>query len=61
VKGMNDERFVLEEDLDPIKLEKELKRIFDQGIKSISVALMHSYSYGEHELKIKEIAEKVGI
>jgi 5-oxoprolinase (ATP-hydrolysing) len=30
------------------------------GISSLAVALMHSYTFDEHELKVAEIAKSVG-
>ncbi|RXG71494.1 5-oxoprolinase [Armadillidium vulgare] len=39
---------------------QKLKTTYEKGITSLSVLLIHSYMYPEHELIVKKIAEKVG-
>lgn len=46
--------------LDEEEIEQSLKKLFKDGIQALSVVLMHSPSYPQHELAIKRIAEKVG-
>ncbi|KAG9901726.1 putative 5-oxoprolinase, partial [Aureobasidium melanogenum] len=46
--------------LDIDEVEKSLKRIKFAGISSLAVCLMHSYIFPDHELKIREIAERLG-
>lgn len=46
--------------LDPTEIESTLTKVRSQGIKSLAVCLMHSYVFPDHELKIKEIAERLG-
>ena len=41
-------------------VRKDLQALWDSGIRSLAIALMHSYSYPEHEIKIAEIAEEMG-
>ncbi|KAK8216349.1 hydantoinase [Phyllosticta capitalensis] len=41
-------------------IEKELQALWDQGYRSIAVALMHSFTFPEHELAVGEVAEKMG-
>lgn len=42
-------------------METELLRLKEkEGFDSVAVVLMHSYACPEHELKIGEIAKKVG-
>ena len=38
----------------------ELQRILDQGIKSLAISLLHSTINPEHELKLYDIAKKMG-
>lgn len=42
------------------KLIRDLQQIKNQGINSLAVALMHSYAYKDHELKIRDIARTLG-
>ena len=46
--------------VDEFQVKQDLQAIFDQGISSCAVVLMHSYRYPEHELQIGKIAREVG-
>lgn len=46
--------------LDQQKITQDLQQAYDQGIRSVAIALMHSYRYPDHELIIAEIAQKIG-
>ncbi|AIE73503.1 MULTISPECIES: hydantoinase B/oxoprolinase family protein [unclassified Synechocystis] len=46
--------------LDREKINHDLQQAYDQGIRSVAIALMHSYRYPDHELIVAEIAEKIG-
>lgn len=46
--------------LDIDEVEKSLKGIKSAGISSLAICLMHSYIFPDHELKIREIAERLG-
>ncbi len=46
--------------LDEDAAETGLQKSFDHGIRSVAIALMHGYRYPEHELKLGEIAQKIG-
>ena len=51
------------EEIVPLDIEhsrEELQRIYDTGIRSVAIVLMHAYRYPEHELQLKGIAEKIG-
>jgi len=37
-----------------------LQKSFNRGIRSVAIALMHGYRYPEHELRLNEIAKKIG-
>ncbi|CAH01897.1 5-oxoprolinase [Kluyveromyces lactis] len=41
-------------------IEATLRLVYDSGIKSIAVALLHAYTYPDHELLIGKIAHKIG-
>ena len=45
---------------DPGKVKAGLESVFSRGISSICVALMHSYSFPEHEKTIAQIAQEIG-
>ncbi|KAJ2977933.1 hypothetical protein NUW58_g7658 [Xylaria curta] len=42
------------------KMREQLKSIFDKGIRSIAVCLMHGYTFPDHEALVGEIAKEVG-
>ena len=46
--------------LDEEIAEFELKRIKDQGIKSVAISLLHSTKNPDHELRVGKIAKKLG-
>lgn len=59
--GANQDRYLVDRELDLAAVEKELTRLKqDEGFDSIAVVLMHSYACPENELKVGEIAKKLG-
>jgi 5-oxoprolinase (ATP-hydrolysing) len=61
VVGINQERYVVDQLLDLAHVETELNKLHkDLKFDSLAVVLMHSYACPESELKIGEIARKVG-
>ena len=46
--------------LDETHIEGELQKAFDEGFRSVAVALIHSYCFPEHEKRIGEIAKAIG-
>ena len=46
--------------LDSVDAEQKLRRLFDRGIRSIAICLLHAYCNPAHELALKEIAENIG-
>lgn len=60
VEGVTGERFRVVKELDMEQMQTELERLKDQGYQSLSVALVHSFAYPEHERRIGELAEKMG-
>ncbi|KAI1107148.1 Hydantoinase B/oxoprolinase-domain-containing protein [Jackrogersella minutella] len=41
-------------------IRAQLKSIFDKGIKSIAVCLMHGYTFPDHEALVGKIAKEIG-
>lgn len=51
------------EELQPVdrdKVRQDLQAVFDRGIRSCAIVLMHSYRYPHHELEVAAIAEEIG-
>ncbi|RWS24841.1 5-oxoprolinase-like protein [Leptotrombidium deliense] len=59
-KCVTGEDIIVLKKLDEQKLISDLSRILQQGITCISVCLVHSYLYPDHEKRIKEIALSLG-
>jgi 5-oxoprolinase (ATP-hydrolysing) len=60
VKGLSGETVRILKKPNEQDIESSLKLIYASGIRSIGVALLHSYTYPEHELLIGKIAQKIG-
>ena len=60
ILGISQERLYVEKSIDETEVEDILRNILAKGIKSLAVVLMHSYTYREHELIVKRIAEQLG-
>lgn len=45
---------------DKQKLKKDLQAIYDQGITSIAVILIHSFTFPDHELEVEKVAKEIG-
>ncbi|KAI9370457.1 Hydantoinase B/oxoprolinase-domain-containing protein [Aspergillus egyptiacus] len=60
VEGVTGESFRVVKELDLEKVRPELQRLKEKGYQSLSVALVHSYAYPEHERLIGEMAEGMG-
>ncbi|KAF7556528.1 hypothetical protein G7Z17_g1318 [Cylindrodendrum hubeiense] len=49
--------------LQPLDIEGArvgLQTIFDKGVRSLAVTLLHSYTFPDHELQLSKIAEEIG-
>lgn len=46
--------------LDPDRIRQDLQLVFDAGIRSVAVVLMHAWLNPEHELRIRRIAAAIG-
>ncbi|XP_057652765.1 5-oxoprolinase isoform X1 [Diorhabda carinulata] len=60
VKGKTGEPFYVTKEIDRDEVKSSLMKLKENGIESISVALLHSYTFYDHELEIGEIANELG-
>lgn len=60
VIGESNDIFQVLKPLDKVSAKAELEKLKSQGILSIAIALIHGYSYQEHEKQLKQIAKEVG-
>lgn len=49
-----------EEPIDIIQIRKSLLSIFQKGIRSVAIVLMHGYKYPLHEMSVATIAKDIG-
>lgn len=60
VEGVTGDKFRVVQELDLEVVRGELQRLKAEGYESLSVALVHSYAYPNHERQIGELAESMG-
>ncbi|KAJ3327850.1 hypothetical protein HDU76_011010 [Blyttiomyces sp. JEL0837] len=60
VEGLTGEWVKILKEPDVVQIEKDLKSVYDRGIRSVAICLMHSYTYSHHEHQISQIAKKLG-
>lgn len=60
VTGISGDKLELWKCIDKSKVYEDLKKVFDKGIRSLAVALVHSYTFSEHELVVEQIARQIG-
>lgn len=60
VRGLSSEAVRILRRPEESKIREQLQGLFDRGIKSISVCLMHSYTFPDHEAIVGRIARKIG-
>lgn len=46
--------------LDAQEARNGLQALYDKGVRSIAVTLLHSYTFPDHELQLSQIAEEIG-
>ncbi|MBV5318781.1 MAG: hydantoinase B/oxoprolinase family protein [Desulfobulbaceae bacterium] len=46
--------------LNASQAERDLKRAYDRGLRSVAIVLMHGYKYHQHEQRLAEIADTIG-
>lgn len=60
VKGMSGEAVRILQRLDEERIKKQLQEVYDSGLKSVAVCLLHGYTYPNHERAIGQIAKDIG-
>ena len=60
VKGQSGEIVRILKRPDDSKIREQLQALYNEGIQSIAVCLMHSYTFSEHEALIGKIAKEIG-
>jgi 5-oxoprolinase (ATP-hydrolysing) len=60
VKGLSGEAVRILKRPDAGRIREQLKEVYDSGVKSIAVCLMHGYTYPDHEALVGKIAKEVG-
>ncbi|KAI0144027.1 Hydantoinase B/oxoprolinase-domain-containing protein [Hypoxylon sp. NC0597] len=60
VMGLSGEAVRILQRPEESKIREHLKSIYDKGIKSIAVCLMHGYTFPDHEALVGKIAKEVG-
>jgi 5-oxoprolinase (ATP-hydrolysing) len=58
--GKSHEELVVEKAIDVEEVTAKLRLILDLGIKSLAVVFLHSYTFPDHEIVVKDIALKLG-
>lgn len=60
VEGITGEKYYVVQELDTEQLTVDLKALKDRGYGSVAIALVNSFACPDHEIKIGEIASKLG-
>lgn len=60
VEGLSGEAIRILKKPDYEIVRKDLQALWNEGYRSLAIALMHSYAYSEHELAIADIARGMG-
>eukprot|EP00095_Tigriopus_kingsejongensis_P002903 maker-scaffold336_size202805-snap-gene-0.21 protein:Tk02903 transcript:maker-scaffold336_size202805-snap-gene-0.21-mRNA-1 annotation:"5-oxoprolinase" len=59
-QSLTQENVFIAKPLNEAKLEKDLQAVHDRGIRSLSVVLMHSYQFNDHEQRVAKVARRMG-
>ncbi|KAI8816179.1 Hydantoinase B/oxoprolinase-domain-containing protein [Fimicolochytrium jonesii] len=60
VTGVTGEKVEILEPLNIGQVEKDLRAVYDSGIRSIAISLLHSYTFPDHEKRVAAIAKQIG-
>lgn len=60
ITGVSHEQLYVEVALLETQAEERLQHIYDQGIRSVAIVLLHSYTFTGHEQAVKAIAARLG-
>jgi 5-oxoprolinase (ATP-hydrolysing) len=58
--GITGDELEIWQTIDSEKLRQSLQQVFDRGIRSLAVALLHSYTYPLHEEIVERVAKDIG-
>ncbi|KAM5342280.1 hypothetical protein ACJ41O_013246 [Fusarium nematophilum] len=59
-EGIGGEAIRILQDLDVEGARKGLQSLYDKGVRSLAITLLHSYTFPDHELRVAGIAEEMG-
>lgn len=60
VQGLSGETVRILKRADETDIKSKLQEVFDSGIRSIAVCLMHGYTFPDHERLIGQVAKDIG-
>ncbi|NDY72202.1 5-oxoprolinase [Desulfobacter hydrogenophilus] len=60
VKGITGDRLAVIRPLDIAAIKSDLKAVYDLGLRSLAVVLMHAYAWPDHERAIGRLALEIG-
>ena len=60
VTGVTGDQLIVWKTIDINELRQSLQEVYDKGIRSIAVALLHSYTYPKHEEIVEGVAKQIG-
>lgn len=60
VTGITGDQLEIWQTIDEQKLRQSLQKVFNKGIRSLAVALIHSYTYPKHEEIVERVAKDIG-
>jgi 5-oxoprolinase (ATP-hydrolysing) len=60
VKGLSSEAVRILQRPNEELIKKQLQEVYDRGIRSIAVCLMHGYTFPDHEALVGRVAKKIG-
>ncbi|KAF2157670.1 hypothetical protein K461DRAFT_264541 [Myriangium duriaei CBS 260.36] len=60
VRGLSGEAVRILQRAEESKIREQLQKVFDDGLKSIAVCLLHGYTFPDHEKLVGKIAKDIG-
>ena len=60
VEAITGDRLAVIRPLDTAAIKSDLKAVYDRGIRSLAVVLMHAYAWPDHEQTIGRLAQEIG-
>ncbi|KAI5858444.1 Hydantoinase B/oxoprolinase-domain-containing protein [Tricharina praecox] len=60
VRGLSGEAVRILQRPDEAEIRESLKKLYEEGYRSIAVCLMHSYTFPNHEALVGDIAKEIG-